>query len=199
MHIADTPVTGTDRKVDRLLAHYGESHRNPTNEAIHMVAIPAIMFSIVGLLFALHPWVAYAFVAASLVYYATLRSPVFLGTMLIGTVLLLAVVHATGDLVLPVSGSSATRLKERSRPSSRTFNTCGWGRCSCCRAFSCASACAGRETFSQSQDQTPSQPKRERQWNSLCLSTPLEMGGNPRLSTRSNRVLICPPTKEFPQ
>lgn len=105
MHIADTPVTGTDRKVDRLLAHYGESHRNPTNEAIHMVAIPAIMFSIVGLLFALHPWVAYAFVAASLVYYATLRSPVFLATMLIGTVLLLAVVHAMGDLVLPVSAA----------------------------------------------------------------------------------------------
>ena len=103
MHIADTPLPGTDRKVDRLLAHYGESHRNPTNEAIHMVAIPAIMLSIVGLLFALHPWVAYAFVAASLVYYATLRSPAFLATMLIGTVLLLAVVHAMGDLVLPVS------------------------------------------------------------------------------------------------
>jgi uncharacterized membrane protein YGL010W len=105
MHIADTPLTGTDRKVDRLLAHYGESHRNPTNEAIHMVAIPAIMFSIVGLLFALHPWVAHAFVAASLVYYATLRSPAFLATMLIGTVLLLALVHAMGDLVLPVSAA----------------------------------------------------------------------------------------------
>ena len=52
------------RKVDRLLAHYGESHRNPTNELIHLVAIPAIMVSIVGLLYALHPWVAYAFVAA---------------------------------------------------------------------------------------------------------------------------------------
>ena len=103
MHIADTPLPGTDRKVDRLLAHYGESHRNPTNEAIHMVAIPAIMLIIVGLLFALHPWVAYTFVAASLVYYATLRSPAFLATMLIGTVLLLAVVHAMGDLVLPVS------------------------------------------------------------------------------------------------
>lgn len=105
MHIADTPLPGTDRKVDRLLAHYGESHRNPTNEAIHMVAIPAIMFSIVGLLFALHPWAAYAFVAASLVYYATLRSPAFLITMLIGTVLLLAVVHAMGNLVLPVSAA----------------------------------------------------------------------------------------------
>jgi uncharacterized membrane protein YGL010W len=105
MNTAATPLTGTDRKVDRLLAHYGESHRNPTNEAIHMVAIPAIMLSIVGLLFALHPWVAYAFVAASLVYYALLRSPAFLVTMIGGTVVLLAAIHAMGGLVLPVSAA----------------------------------------------------------------------------------------------
>jgi hypothetical protein len=48
MHSAATPLPGTDRKVDRLLAHYGESHQNPTNEAIHMMAIPAIMLSLVG-------------------------------------------------------------------------------------------------------------------------------------------------------
>ena len=103
MNTAAAPLAGADRKVDRLLSHYGESHRHPTNEAIHMVAIPAIMLSIVGLLFALHSWVAYVFVAASLVYYATLRSPAFLATMLVGTVALLALVHAMGDLVLPVS------------------------------------------------------------------------------------------------
>ncbi|RZL60475.1 MAG: DUF962 domain-containing protein, partial [Variovorax sp.] len=75
MHTAHAPLAAeSGRKVDRLLAHYGESHRHPTNEAIHLVAIPAIMLSIVGLLFALHPWVAYVFLAASLVYYAQLRS-----------------------------------------------------------------------------------------------------------------------------
>jgi uncharacterized membrane protein YGL010W len=105
MHSAARPMRGTDRKVDRLLAHYGESHQNPTNEAIHMIAIPAIMLSLVGLLFALHPWVAYVFVAASLVYYATLRSPAFLLTMLAGTALVLALVHAMGSLVLPVSAA----------------------------------------------------------------------------------------------
>ena len=103
MHTAHAPLPGTDRKVDRLLAHYGESHRNPTNELIHFVAIPAIMLSIVGLLFALHPWVAYAFVAASLVYYASLRSPVLLATMAVGTVALLALVHALGAYLVPVS------------------------------------------------------------------------------------------------
>jgi len=99
------PLGGADRKVDRLLAHYGESHRHPVNEAIHMVAIPAIMLSIVGLLFALHPWVAYAFVAASLVYYARLGSAAFLVTMLGGSVVLLAAVHAMGGLAVPVSAA----------------------------------------------------------------------------------------------
>jgi hypothetical protein len=52
MHTAAAPLATSDRKVDRLLAHYEESHRNPTNELIHYIAIPAIMLSIVGLLFA---------------------------------------------------------------------------------------------------------------------------------------------------
>ena len=104
MHTAHAPLDArTDRKVDLLLAHYGESHRDPTNELIHMVAIPAIMLSIVGLLFALHPWVAYGFLAASLVYYARLRSVAFFVTMAVGTLLLVAAVHAMGARVLPVS------------------------------------------------------------------------------------------------
>ena len=105
MHSAATPLPGTDRKVDRLLAHYGESHQNPTNEAIHMMAIPAIMLSLVGLLYALHPWVAYAFVAASGVYYLTLRSATFLIAMGVCIVVALAAVHAMGDLVLPISAA----------------------------------------------------------------------------------------------
>ena len=74
MNTADAPAAAGDRKVDRLLAHYGESHRNPTNELIHFVAIPAIMLSIVGLLYALHPWVAYGFVARSEEHTSELQS-----------------------------------------------------------------------------------------------------------------------------
>ncbi|MDA7415572.1 DUF962 domain-containing protein [Xenophilus arseniciresistens] len=91
------------RRIDRLLAHYGQSHQHPTNERIHVVAIPAIMLSIVGMLHALHPWAAYAFVAGSLVYYALLRSPMFLVVMLLWTAALLAIVHALGERVLVVS------------------------------------------------------------------------------------------------
>ena len=93
------------RRIDVLLAHYGERHRHPVNEFIHVLAIPAIMFSLVGLLFALHPWVAYAFLALSLVYYVRLRSPVFLVVMVLWTALILAAVHALGGRVLPVSAA----------------------------------------------------------------------------------------------
>ncbi|WP_077002103.1 DUF962 domain-containing protein [Variovorax sp. KK3] len=105
MHSAATPLEGADRKVDRLLAHYGDSHRNPTNEAIHMIAIPAIMLSILGLLFVLHAWAAYVIVGASLVYYLSLRSIPFVLAMVVCTGLALAVVHAMGNLVFPISAT----------------------------------------------------------------------------------------------
>jgi len=92
-----TPDTApTERRVDQLLAHYGESHRHPTNERIHYVAIPLIMLSLVGLIYALHPLAAYAFIAASMVYYARL-SWVFFLTMLGGSALVLALVHLMGE------------------------------------------------------------------------------------------------------
>lgn len=101
-----TEQTASDgtRKVDQLLAHYGESHRHPRNEMIHFVAIPLIMLSLLGLLFAFHPWVAYAFVAASMVYYARL-SVVFLLAMAVLSVIGLLLVHAMGDRVLLISAA----------------------------------------------------------------------------------------------
>ena len=102
--LTDSPAGESRRKVDQLLAHYEESHRNPTNEVIHFVAIPLIMLSLVGLLYALHPWVAYAFLLASMVYYARL-SMVFLATMAVLTAVALALVFAMGDTVLPISAA----------------------------------------------------------------------------------------------
>ena len=100
--IADIPdAVAEPRKVDQLLAHYGESHQNPRNELIHFIAIPLIMLSLVGMLFALHPYVAYAFVAASMVYYARL-SAVFFASIALWSVVFLAVIFAMGPLVLPI-------------------------------------------------------------------------------------------------
>jgi uncharacterized membrane protein YGL010W len=90
------------RRIDELLAHYGESHRNAANERIHFVAIPLILVSLLGLQAAVHPWLAYAFVAASLVYYARL-SWVFLLAMTILSAAGLALVHAMGPWRFPLS------------------------------------------------------------------------------------------------
>lgn len=97
-----SPASADTRRVDQLLAHYGESHQNPKNELIHFIAIPLIMLSLVGMLFAAHPYAAYAFIAASMVYYARL-SVVFLAIMLLWSALTIALLFAMGPLVLPLS------------------------------------------------------------------------------------------------
>lgn len=91
-----------ERKVDQLLAHYGSSHTHPANELIHYCAIPLIMLSLCGLMFALHPWVAYAFIGASMIYYARL-SGVFFISMLLWSLIIIALVHAMGSHVLIAS------------------------------------------------------------------------------------------------
>jgi uncharacterized membrane protein YGL010W len=90
-----------ERRIDQLLAHYGESHQHPVNERIHFIAIPLIMLEPHRFDFCIHPWLAYGFMAASMVYYARL-STVFLAAMVCGLLALLALVHAMGDVRLPV-------------------------------------------------------------------------------------------------
>jgi uncharacterized membrane protein YGL010W len=41
------------RKIDALLAEYGESHQNPTNKAVHWVCVPVIFWTIAALIWAL--------------------------------------------------------------------------------------------------------------------------------------------------
>lgn len=94
----------TERRIDTLLAYYGQSHQNPTNVLIHCVAVPLIMLSLVGMLYAASPWAALVFLAASLVYYWRL-STVFLVAMGFVTVLMLVLVTAlkVAGVLLPAS------------------------------------------------------------------------------------------------
>ncbi|WP_306394814.1 DUF962 domain-containing protein [Telluria beijingensis] len=80
--------SSTPRDIDILLARYAESHRNPVNEVIHFVCIPAIVFSLLGILWAMHPVVALAVVAGALVYYARLSRPFALGMAAMAAVML---------------------------------------------------------------------------------------------------------------
>jgi uncharacterized membrane protein YGL010W len=97
-----SPDSALERKIDILLAHYSASHQNPRNSAIHTFAVPLIMLSLCGMMFALHPWVAYAFIAASMVYYLRL-SRVFFAVMCVWSVLVVAALHAMGPHVLVAS------------------------------------------------------------------------------------------------
>jgi uncharacterized membrane protein YGL010W len=38
------------RRIDELLAEYGESHQNSTNKLIHWICVPLIFFSVIGLI-----------------------------------------------------------------------------------------------------------------------------------------------------
>ncbi len=68
--------------IDQLLEKYGESHRNKTNKRIHWIAVPAIVFSLLGLVWAIpmpefmkeYPYFNWAslLIAFSLYYYYTL-------------------------------------------------------------------------------------------------------------------------------
>ncbi len=102
MNTSATESSATLRKVDQLIAHYGSSHTHPANELIHYIAIPLIMLSMCGLLFAVHPWVAYGFIAASMVYYARL-SWVFFASMSVWSLGIIGLVHAMQPHVLMAS------------------------------------------------------------------------------------------------
>jgi uncharacterized membrane protein YGL010W len=63
--------------INELLAVYGASHRHPTNIRIHFVAVPVILMTLCGLIYALHPLALAAFLGASLVYYLRLSTRAF--------------------------------------------------------------------------------------------------------------------------
>jgi uncharacterized membrane protein YGL010W len=100
-------TTHMAKMIHLLLSKYGESHQNPTNKFIHWICVPAIMFSLFGLLYAIPfpvdrglftNWAAVLLLAA-LIYYLRLSIPMFLGFVVIGGLLILginAIYESTG-------------------------------------------------------------------------------------------------------
>lgn len=83
------------RKIDSLLAEYGESHQNATNKTIHWICVPLIFFSVVGMIASIPSgflqntlgagsWINWATVALALavVYYISLSIPLSMGMIL---------------------------------------------------------------------------------------------------------------------
>jgi uncharacterized membrane protein YGL010W len=79
------------KSLQQWLDEYGESHKNETNKAIHWICVPAIFFSIVGLLFGIKlPFVIAGFqlnvaevlLVLVIIYYASLSKTLWLGMLL---------------------------------------------------------------------------------------------------------------------
>jgi uncharacterized membrane protein YGL010W len=96
-------TTAQPRSIDSLLAQYAESHLNHVNELIHFVCVPLIVFSLLGIVWWVHPLAAVAVGAAALWYYVQLSKPFALG-MLLMTLLMLGLLSAMPPAtVLPLS------------------------------------------------------------------------------------------------
>jgi uncharacterized membrane protein YGL010W len=91
------------RTIDTLLAKYSESHLNHTNELIHFVCVPVIVFTLLGLVWALHPIAAFAVVAASLWYYFQLSKPFAIGMLAMSAFMLALLSLMPPAAVLPLS------------------------------------------------------------------------------------------------
>jgi len=91
------------RNIHALLAQYSESHRNPTNERFHFVCVPLIMFSLLGILWAIHPVVALAAVGGAMWYYVQLSKPFAYGMLAMSVVMLAILALMPPMTVLPLS------------------------------------------------------------------------------------------------
>jgi uncharacterized membrane protein YGL010W len=74
--------SAAERPIDRWFASYSGDHRNATNQRIHVVAVPAILWSVIALLWCIPApgtwfrpgiWAAVAMFAAMLFYYRASR------------------------------------------------------------------------------------------------------------------------------
>jgi len=95
-------MDGPSRRVDALFERYGESHRHPTNKAIHWICVPLIAWSLLALLWAASPAAAYALIGLSFVFYLTLSFALAMG-MLAVAALMVAPLALGGAALLPVA------------------------------------------------------------------------------------------------
>jgi uncharacterized membrane protein YGL010W len=101
------------RKIDQLIATYGESHQNETNKAFHWICVPTIVFTLLGLLFAI-PFPAERtfflnwggiFIAVALLYYARLSVVMMLSMLAVSMAMLWGI-----NKIYDMTGQSASQL-----------------------------------------------------------------------------------------
>lgn len=87
------------KTLDQWLTEYGESHQHPHNKIIHWICVPAILWSVLALLWLLQlpqlPWIngATLLILISILFYARLSLSITLGMLIISS-LSLYLIHA---------------------------------------------------------------------------------------------------------
>lgn len=95
------------KSADEWFAEYGESHQDRTNKLIHWICVPAIVFSLVGLLWSLprpgffaeiSPWLNWGtlFVAAAMIWYVVLSWQLAIGMLVVSLLVILGNHALTG-------------------------------------------------------------------------------------------------------
>jgi uncharacterized membrane protein YGL010W len=88
------------RKIDNLFSRYGESHRNPTNKAIHWICVPLITWSLLAALWAWTPIAAYVLIAVAVAFYVSLSLPIAIGMLLVSGFIVLTLTVVTEHLLI---------------------------------------------------------------------------------------------------
>jgi uncharacterized membrane protein YGL010W len=96
-------TTAQPRTIDTLLAKYSESHLNHTNEIIHFFCVPVIVFTLLGLVWCIHPLAAVAVTVAALAYYFQLSKPFAMGMLVMSALMLGILALLPPPTVLPLS------------------------------------------------------------------------------------------------
>jgi uncharacterized membrane protein YGL010W len=91
------------RSIDALLAEYAESHQHPTNELIHFVCVPVIVFTLLGILWSINPLLALIASEAAVWYYFRLSRAFALGMFLMSALMLGILLTMPPFTVLPLS------------------------------------------------------------------------------------------------
>ena len=76
------------KAVDTLLNKYAESHQNHVNELIHFACVPAIMWTALALIWAIHPALSVAAGLLALAYYISLSIPLAIGMGVMAAIML---------------------------------------------------------------------------------------------------------------
>lgn len=106
-------------RIDNLLMEYGESHQDPVNKKVHWICVPAIVLSLLGLIWGIPVFTfmeswnigplpinwATLFIVIALIYYFRLSFPLAIGMIMVISLLLFLGYFIATQIPIPLWAS----------------------------------------------------------------------------------------------